>query len=88
MIEIYSKQNCPYCNKAKQLLRNTDTPFTEHKLDVDFTREILLERYPNATTYPVVVVDGFHIGGYTQLVEKINEETNDQRQLLNEAITL
>lgn len=88
MIEIYSKPNCPYCNKAKQLLRNTDTLFTEHKLDVDFTREILLERYPNATTYPVVVVDGFHIGGYTQLVEKINEQTNDQRQLLNEAITL
>jgi glutaredoxin len=84
-IEIYSKDNCPYCNKAKQLLTTMNIPFSEQKLDRDFTREILLERYPNAKTYPVVVVDGFHIGGYSQLVEKVNEQTSSTKQLLNEA---
>lgn len=85
-VEIYSKENCSYCNKAKQLLTTMGIPFSEQKLDRDFTREILLERYPHAKSYPVVVVDGFHIGGYTQLVEKVNEQTSSMKQLLNEAI--
>ena len=85
-VEIYSKENCPYCNKAKQLLTTMGIPVSEQKLDRDFTREILLERYPHAKSYPVVVVDGFHIGGYTQLVEKVNEQTSSMKQLLNEAI--
>lgn len=87
-VEIYTKENCPYCNRAKQLLNQMSIPFNEQKLDVHFTREILTERYPNAKTYPVVVVDGFHIGGYTQLVEKVNSQTSSSAILLNEAITL
>ena len=87
MIEIYTKPDCPYCNKAKQLLRTTNQQFNEFKLNVDFTREILLEKYPNAKTYPVVVVDGFHIGGYTQLAEMINQSSTDDRKLLNEEAT-
>jgi glutaredoxin 3 len=84
MIEIYSKTNCPYCTRAKQLLNTMNIPFNEYKLDEDFTREIVLEKFPNAKTYPIVVVDGFHIGGYSQLVEKINSENTDNRKLLTE----
>ena len=87
MIEIYTKPDCPYCNKAKQLLRTTNQQFNEFKLNVDFTREILVEKYPNAKTYPVVVIDGFHIGGYTQLAEMINQSSTDDRKLLNEEAT-
>jgi hypothetical protein len=54
-------------------------------LNEDFTREGILERFPHAKSYPIVVVDGFHIGGYTQLAEKINTESQDSRKLLNEA---
>jgi glutaredoxin 3 len=83
-IELYTKDNCPYCNRAKHLLTTMNIPFTEKKLGVDFTREILLEKFPLAKTYPVVVEDGWHIGGYTQLVEKINSSTKDTKQLLTE----
>ena len=44
-----------------------------------------MDKFPNAKSYPIIVLDGFHIGGYTQLVEKINETNNDTKQLLNEA---
>ena len=60
-VEIYSKDNCPYCNRAKQLLNTMNIPFNEQKLDRDFTREILLERFPNAKTYPVVAVSYTHL---------------------------
>ena len=83
-VEIYSKDNCPYCNRAKQLLNTMNIPFNEQKLDRDFTREILLERFPNAKSYPVVVVDGFHIGGYTQLSEMVSSKTQSSAVLLNE----
>lgn len=87
-VEIYSKPNCPYCTKAKQLLQTMNIPFSEQILDKHFTREILLERYPHAKTYPVVVVDGFHIGGYTQLVEQVNVINGSTSQLLNESLII
>lgn len=84
-VEIYSKDNCPYCNRAKQLLTTMNISFNEQKLDRDFTREIILQKFPNAKTYPIVVVDGFHIGGYTQLAEMVNTQSQSTAVLLNEA---
>jgi glutaredoxin len=66
------------------VLRTNNINFEEKVLNRDFTKEILLETYPKAKSFPVVVVDGFYIGGYTQLTEKLNERNNDTTQLLNE----
>lgn len=83
-IEIYSKNGCPNCVKAKQLLTTHGKNYVEYKLDEDFTRDILLSRFPEAKTFPVIVVDGFNIGGYDQLFQTITEEKLDTRKLLNE----
>jgi glutaredoxin len=83
-IEIYSKTNCSFCDKAKQLLRIHGKDYVEYKLDEDFSREILLSKFPEAKTFPVIVVDGFHIGGYDQLQKQINEEISDTRKILLE----
>ena len=83
-IELYSKNNCTFCDQAKQLLRTHGKEYIEYKLDEDFTREILLSKFPEAKTFPVVVVDGFHIGGYQQLLQQLNEETSDTRKILLE----
>lgn len=83
-VELYTKPDCPYCTRAKQLLKTFNIPFNEQLLGREFTREILLEKFPYAKSYPLVVIDGFHIGGYSQLEEKINEEYKSDKQLLNE----
>jgi glutaredoxin len=83
-IELYSKNNCNFCDQAKQLLRTHGKDYVEYKLDEDYTREILLSKFPEAKTFPVVVVDGFHIGGYQQLLQQLNEETSDTRKILLE----
>ena len=85
-VEIWSRVNCPYCTSAKEILRDFNIPFTEKVLDRDFTREFLLETYPTARTFPVVVVDGFYIGGYNQLSQKLNEEKSSTQRLLNEQV--
>jgi glutaredoxin len=84
MIEVYSKPNCVFCEKAKLLLRDRQIPFIEHKLDVDFTREHLLEMYADAKSFPVIIVDGFYIGGFDQLKVQLNEEIKNTQKLLNE----
>ena len=85
-VVIWSRVNCPYCVSAKEILRDNNIPFTEKVLDRDFTREFLLETYPTAKTFPVVVIDGYYIGGYNQLSQKLNEEKNSTQRLLNEQV--
>lgn len=84
-IEIYSKDGCSNCVKAKQLLTTHNKDYMEYKLNEDFTREILLSKFPEAKTFPVIVVDGMNIGGYDQLFHYITEERLDNRKLLNES---
>ena len=83
-IEIYSKHNCTFCDQAKQLLRIHGKDYIEYKLDEDFTKEILLSKFPEARTFPIIVIDGFNIGGFEQLKQQINEETKDNRKILLE----
>lgn len=81
-VEIYTRSGCGFCEKAKLLLRTTGIPYIENKLDVDFTRETLTEKYSSAKTYPVIVVDGFYIGGYTELSALVEERSRNSRKLL------
>lgn len=83
-IEIYTKEDCAFCTNAKNLLKIHKKDFVEYKLNEDFTREILLSKFPEATTYPIIVIDGFNIGGYSQLQKQINEEVSDNRRVLLE----
>ena len=70
-IEIYSKPDCPYCDRAvhiaQQIIQETTHIKYEKKmLDEDFTFEELLEKSPNARTFPQIFVDGELIGGYNE----------------------
>ena len=69
MVEVYSKDNCAYCTKAKILLETRHMEFIERKIGVDVTREQLLEIAPHARTVPQIVIDGTVIGGYDQLTQ-------------------
>ena len=83
-IELWTRPGCSHCSRARKLLESHGVSFNEKVLDVNFTKEQLLENYPTAKTFPVIVIDGFFIGGYSQLIARLNEEFNDPRQLLNE----
>jgi glutaredoxin 3 len=85
-VTIYTKENCSFCTNAKMLLASKGISYKEMKLNEDFTRDYLLELYPSAATFPVVVVDGFNIGGFTQLQKMINEQTNQTGKFLAEEV--
>jgi len=83
-IILYTKENCDFCAAAKSLVRNKQIPFTEYKLNEDFTKQILQSKFPEASTYPVIVIDNFRVGGFQELKETLNREMHDTRKLLNE----
>lgn len=75
MIIIYGKTQCGYCDAAKRFCESRGFDFEYKQLDKDFTREVILEEFPGARTFPQIVVNGEKIGGYDQLLKYI-EETN------------
>jgi glutaredoxin 3 len=79
-IVIYTKKDCSYCVSAKQFLEMKNMSYQEKVLGEDFTRETLLEAFPNAKTFPVIVVDGFNIGGYNEMTKYINENFTNKGQ--------
>lgn len=68
---VYSKDQCPYCVQAKNLLEKMRVSYEEKKIGVNCTREELLEAIPNARTVPQIVINKDVIGGYEQLVEYV-----------------
>ncbi|CAB4140805.1 GrxC Glutaredoxin and related proteins [uncultured Caudovirales phage] len=83
-VEIYTKDDCAYCMMAKQLMAVNNIQYVEHKLHHHFSRGQLQEKFPEAKSFPIIVLDGFYIGGYTHLKSYLDEQVASNKTLLNE----
>lgn len=74
-VVVYSKEDCPFCLRAKAILhKHGNGDFDEYVLDKDFTREEFLDRVPeHHRTYPAIYVDGEFVGGYDDLIKFISK---------------
>lgn len=71
-IEIYSKEGCSYCVRAKQHFTAHGLSYSEHDLMVPGTKESLQARLPEGYALkqvPQIFIDDTHIGGYMDMVE-------------------
>ena len=64
-IIIYSKNNCVFCNKAKIKLKKYNPKI--NMLDQDYTSDEFFKKFPNAKTFPQIIIDNEKIGGYHEL---------------------
>jgi glutaredoxin len=69
---VWTKDACPYCVQAKALLEQQGIEYEEKKIGVNYTREQLLEAVPTARTVPQIFLDGTHVGGFTELKQKLS----------------
>ena len=67
MIEIWSKPNCIFCDKAEMLCKMKSLEYKKYMLDVDYTREDFVNKFPEARTFPQIIINGEKIGGYHEL---------------------
>lgn len=70
-IEIYSKDQCPFCDMAirkveMMMEENTEIKAAVYKLGEDFDREEMMTKFPSARSFPQIVIDEQSIGGWLE----------------------
>lgn len=75
-IVIFTKENCPLCEKAIEFMIDSDISYVECKLDIDYTLEELRKLMPEdmpedmTITLPQIFIFPKLIGGYEEFVER------------------
>ena len=77
-IEVYSTDNCPWCDHAKSLLRTRGLDFEEIDISSDQTRTLEMIERSGRRTVPQVFIDDEPIGGFNEptmidLPDKLDE---------------
>lgn len=70
---LYSKDNCPYCKKIKDVFRLTNQSFIEYKLNKDFTKMEFYEKFGHGSTFPQVLYNEQKLGGCTETIKFLKE---------------
>lgn len=71
---IYSKTDCPFCEKVKQVLDLTKQNFVVYTLDTDFTREQFYAEFGEGSTFPQVLCDEKKLGGSVETIKYLKEQ--------------
>ena len=71
-LTVIARENCIYCRLAIRLLEEKELKFELLMLGVDFEREEFESLVPGAKTFPQILVNGVSIGGYEDLLEKVD----------------
>lgn len=67
-VEMYTTQVCPYCVRAKDLLKRKGVTVTEYRVDLDDAkRDEMLARANGLRSVPQIFINDRHIGGSDDL---------------------
>jgi glutaredoxin-like protein len=78
-VTIFSRPGCPFCAKAKGLLRDAGIEFEELVLNRDYS-DRTLRAVVVATSYPQIFIDGQHIGGSDDLEAWLDETAAEEHR--------
>ncbi|MBE9259132.1 MULTISPECIES: glutaredoxin 3 [Aphanizomenonaceae] len=63
-VEIYTWTTCPFCMRAKSLLKSKSVDFIEYNIDGDeIARNKMSERANGKRSLPQIFINDVHIGG-------------------------
>ena len=69
-VEIYTKDWCPYCVRAKKLLADSGADVVDYPVDRGGEKKSeMIQRAGGRTTVPQIFIDGRHIGGCDDLID-------------------
>lgn len=66
-IVVYSTNYCPYCVRAKDLLKRKGQQYTEINVEDDAAREAMIAKAGGRRTVPQIFINDQHIGGFDDL---------------------
>jgi glutaredoxin 3 len=74
MLTVYSKNNCPFCVQAKNLLTLKNIPFTEVKIDEDSTAKEFVLNEGHRTVPQIYLGEKLFVQGGYQGLSKLTED--------------
>lgn len=77
-IKIYTWTFCPYCIKAKNILKSKDKDFEEIVIDGDKDAIKALKKETSSGTVPQIFIDNKFIGGCDELEKLVDEGEFDK----------
>jgi alkyl hydroperoxide reductase subunit F len=81
LIEIYTKDYCPFCFRAKALLDDLDVGYTDYEVTLTHDKEIEMNKRSGRFTVPQIFIDNQPIGGSDELYQLV--ENGEFFSLLN-----
>lgn len=67
-ITIYTTPICPYCNRAKELLKTKGVSYKEIDVSADPSlRDAMVEKAGGRRTVPQIFIGEMHVGGFDDL---------------------
>ena len=66
-IEIYTKEYCPYCVRAKNLLDHKGVKYIEIRIDLEPNRRDEMIQRSGRKTVPQIFINNQSIGGFDDL---------------------
>lgn len=69
-VEIYTERTCPFCIRAKHLLKRKGIDFSEYSVDGDqAARSLMTQRARGLRSVPQIFIQNQHIGGCNELYD-------------------
>jgi glutaredoxin 3 len=84
-IEIYTKNYCPHCTRAKALLDRKNVGYEEIEVTFDPSLQVQMQKRSQRRTVPQIFIDGVHVGGSDDLIEA--ERSGELDRLLTRQAT-
>lgn len=72
-VTIYTKDPCPYCIRAINFLNSREIPFKEIDLTGNQNEMDRMKLETGWATMPIILINNYLVGGYTDLVALENE---------------
>lgn len=66
-VVMYSTQFCPYCVRARMLLKSRQIPYTDISVDGNAERRQEMTEKSGRKTVPQIWIGSQHVGGYDDL---------------------
>ena len=73
-IKIYTKPGCKYCVQVKELMQRAGFEYEEIYVVTDDQRLEFYQKYPDAKSYPHVIIDEEVIGGLVETAKLFIEK--------------
>mgnify|MGYP006270713707 FL=1 len=71
---VYSKNDCPYCYKIKQVLELTGSNFVVYNLDEHFNKDDFYAEFGEGSTFPQVICNEQKLGGCANTIKFLKEQ--------------